>query len=109
MYLLYHGIKRLLPDLACLEDELWEHHSGLIDPTIDPERSYAHTKGYTPMLNYTTMMIERVADEVCLHINMLPNDPPFFVSTLYSVPSNLYPLTSPNYPMVFRYLSPILP
>ena len=66
LYLLYHGVKRLLPDLRSLEDELWEHHSGLIDPTMDPEQSFAHIQGYTPMTNLSilALSIVSVAEEV---------------------------------------------
>lgn len=59
LYVLFHGVKRLLSDLPSLADEMWEMNSDTIDPA-DPASSYDQTirKG---AFNVSAVEIARVS------------------------------------------------
>jgi len=61
MYLLYHGMKRRVPDLLSLDHELWEMNSDTIDP-VDPDLSWAGTHGYRPV-RIADLEVPAVTDE----------------------------------------------
>jgi len=61
MFLLYHGMKRRVPDLLSLDHELWEMNSDTIDP-VDPDLSWAGTHGYRPV-RIPDLEVATVTDE----------------------------------------------
>ena len=61
LYLLYHGMKRRVPDLLSLDDELWEMNSDTIEP-VDPDLSWAGSHGYRPV-RIVDLEVATVTDE----------------------------------------------
>jgi hypothetical protein len=76
LYFLFHGLKRLVPDVGSLQDELWNVNSDTIDPA-DPISSYDQTdqKG---AFNATTVAITPISEATLQRFIAAPPIPQTF-------------------------------